>query len=95
MSPQEAALAKRKHRSAALAWIDNIRPGDALRPKPLWNNTERTQARQLPVPTIVEAVISDGSFGHSQTGIMLLVRSKTGNTLHLDAGWFCRPGAVR
>lgn len=66
-------------------WAWRIQPGDLLCPAPLWNQTERWDA-QLPDPcTVLEVVPAPGT---SQSGILLVVRTRGGQSRQLDAGWF-------
>ncbi len=68
-------------------WISQIVPGVYLRPKPLWNNTERGP-RHLEVPTeILDVRAQKGC----ESGVMLKVQLKGGVMTWLDAGWFCKP----
>ena len=70
-------------------WMRDIRPGHKLRPKPLWNNTERPP-RQLRVPT---TVLNTKEQNGCESGLMLEVEFKHGGSVWLDAGWFCKPNA--
>jgi hypothetical protein len=69
-------------------WMGFVLPGDMLRVKPLFNNTERG-LNCLPVPCKVLAV-QRGVWG-CQSGVLFTVRTKGGNHRTLDAGWFEQP----
>lgn len=66
---------------------DPAKPGEHVRPYPLWNQTSRP-SRHLP-----DAVkVLDVRRGQSQTGVMYLVEIG-GRADWLDSGWFL-PGTV-
>lgn len=59
-----------------------IRIGDKLRPKPLWNQTE--PRHKLPDVITVTGIQK----AQSQTGILIRVICSSGIERWLDAGWF-------
>ena len=63
-----------------------IRLGDLLTPKALWNQTEGKRSRRM--PSRVEVVAVGPYLGSSQTGIRVVVETLTGAEIGLDAGWF-------
>lgn len=63
-----------------------LKPGDEVRINPFWNRTE-PPARKILSPTEVVAV-DKSSLIHSQTGVMVTVRSASGLLVKIDAGWF-------
>lgn len=65
-------------RDAAL----QIKVGDFVRIKPLWNQTERK--RKLPIASKVFYV----EHTQSQTGVLFKVQFLNGDFAYLDAGWF-------
>lgn len=67
-------------------WASQIKVGQELRPKPLWNDRERWNNR-LSVPSEVLGV----KHSPSQTGIQFKVRAKDGAEHWLDAAWFEQP----
>ena len=86
--PAVGAQVERGVRRPAQMWMGFVRPGDMLRVKPLWNNTERGP-NCIPVPCKVLAV-QLGVHG-CQSGALFTVRTKGGNDRTLDAGWFLPP----
>ena len=83
-----AGPVERGVRLPAQTWMGFVGPGDRLRVKPLFNNTERGP-NCLPVPCKVWAV-QRGVHG-CQSGVLFTVRTKGGNDRTLDAGWFEQP----
>jgi len=73
-------------------WMRKIKPGDALKPDPLWNESVATHAKKLKVPAIV--LDTEGRKG-CQSGLMLKVKTESGATTWLDAGWFLEPEQKR
>lgn len=63
-----------------------LRVGDEVRINPSWNRTERP-LRKILSPTAVVAV-DKSRLMHSQTGVMVTVKSAGGMLMKLDAGWF-------
>ena len=63
-----------------------LQVGDEVRINPSWNRTERP-ARKILSPTAVIAV-DKARLMHSQTGVMVTVKSVGGLLMKLDAGWF-------
>ena len=67
------------------AWAKTLKPGDVVRPRPLWNETERWARRRLPAECMIEEVRHERG---CQFGVMLVVHSITGHEVTLSAGWF-------
>lgn len=61
-----------------------VTAGDMLRPDPCWNRTTGNPEMHLPDPVRVLGVKT----GKSQTGVLVTVKAKGGQTIHLDKGWF-------
>ena len=60
-----------------------LKVGDALRPKPLWNQTERHRK----LAPIVHVERLEKQWG-CQTGVMVTVPDLQGHDCTIDAGWF-------
>lgn len=69
-------------------WFHRVKVGDHLKPDPMWNATER-RPNQLPDPVEVLAVVQ--AQAQSQSGVLFRVRTFSGITRDLDAGWFIPP----
>ncbi len=69
-----------------LYWFSLVQPGDALRPAPAWNRTERPN-QHLASPTKVLRVTP----ANSQSGVLFTVKTLGGHERTLDAGWFLPP----
>jgi hypothetical protein len=65
--------------------------GTLVRVKPLWNETERWP-NQFEVPT---KVLGWRRVRNSQTGLLLVVRTRNGARREIDAGWFDDEAAER
>lgn len=61
----------------------SVKESDWLIPDPLWNSTERPP-NQLPPACRVDGVIA----AQSETGILFHVKTNSGASRWLDAGWF-------
>ncbi len=70
-----------------ISWIPSIKVGDWVCISPIWNNTE-SKERRIKVPT---QVLEIRTGRYCETGIMFVVKSRTGAELYLDAGWFQKP----
>ena len=66
-------------------WYDSVKPGDLVVADPLWNETTAVRYRRL--PPVSEVMNVERGRG-CQTGVKLSVRSLTGWTMQIDAGWF-------
>ena len=60
-----------------------LKVGDALRPLPLWNQTERVYKM---APIVHVETVTTGAC--CQTGVRVQVPALNGTRLDLDAGWF-------
>ncbi len=60
-----------------------IKRKDIVTPDPLWNETS---PRRLKLPK--RCPVLDVVFAQSQTGVLLVVQTLTGDRLELDSGWF-------
>lgn len=67
-------------------WYRSVRPGDMLKPIPLWNKTERVSSH---LPGLVK--ILEVKSARSQSGVLFVVRVKNGMLRELDAVWFQEP----
>lgn len=74
---------------SSAVWFREVKDGDMLKPKPLWNQTER-EANHLAVPTKIIRTLK----GSSESGVLFEVRTKGGPVRLLDSGWFEPPAAV-
>lgn len=66
-----------------MQWFREVKPGDVVKPLPLWNQTER-KPNHLASATKVLAIKE----ATSQTGFLFKVASLNGQEQWLDAGWF-------
>lgn len=67
-------------------WMHQVRAGDFLVPDPLWNQTERWP-RQLAVPSEILSVRQ----AVAQHSLLFEVRTNSGESRFLSAGWFEPP----
>jgi hypothetical protein len=63
-------------------WMQNVKPGDYLVPRPLWNRTSGRYDK-LANPSLVQAVTP---FRNCQSGVLFTVDDR-----QLDADWFIGP----
>jgi hypothetical protein len=61
-----------------------IKVGDEVRIDTLWNRTEPPRNKILNPAKVLDV----RNVGGSQTGVLLTVKTASGKTIELDAGWF-------